>query len=147
LRDRVDLEHRAGEDQRIDAELEQGIECAALGGGESARGADDGAVATRFGFGFDAVDDFGEEGVVEVGEDDPEEIGPLADQTAGDGVRSVSELGGRLHDELTLLVADDVGASHDERDHRFGDAGACGDVDDGGASGRDGSHGVGVWSR
>src|SRR5690349_14274287 len=68
--DRLHAEHGAGEDQAVDAELEERVERALLGGGAEVDGADDGAVPLGAGGLLDAVDDLGEERIVEVGEDD-----------------------------------------------------------------------------
>ena len=58
-------------------------------------------------------------------------------QQVGEEVRQVI----RGEDAPALVVADGIGAPHDEGDHRLGDAGLGGDVDDGGAGARERRHG------
>jgi hypothetical protein len=145
--DGLHVEHRAGEDQPVDAQLEQGVERAALAARPAVDDARDGPVALRPRLHLDAVDDVGEERVVEVGEDDAEQVGAAADEAPRGGVGPVAERRRGVEHEAPLRLAHGAGAAEDERDQRLRHARAGGDVDDGRAGRRGRAHRRGLGRR
>ena len=77
---------------------------------------------------FDAEEDFGEEGVVDVVDDDAERLAALLSEVAGVEVRPVAEVVGGAEDGPPSALGDFRRVVHHQADEGAGHAGTAGDV-------------------
>ncbi len=66
--------------------------------------------------------------VIRAGDDNADELGPLADEAAGGGIGAVTELAGRRQNGLARFLTNARGIVHHQRDEGLGHAGAFGYV-------------------
>ena len=90
--------------------------------------ADQDAVAVRASRRLDAIDDLGEERVVQIVDDDAQRARATAGKTPSEHVRSIPQLFGCREHEGPPFVADVGRTAHHERHERSGHAGRLGDL-------------------
>jgi hypothetical protein len=123
---------RSGQDHPIGSQVEQGLQGHGLPFGQAAARIEQGPVAGADGRLLHPVHHLGEERIVQVREQDPDQVAAFSDQASGHLVRSVLELLRRLKDGGAFLLAHLGCSPHDQRHQRLGHAGPLGHVEDGG---------------